>query len=270
MSANNLTAVADAIALGTEAARRWTLSTTHGEAGDSNAIVALVHAQRVIDFTATVERKKEEETESFEFDVLSFRDPYWNNDGSKDTRKMAARTSALALRLFGIDELTNAHKTRLSRCVKSAIYLLDSLSALEDDKLFEAVTLKGGKLVAPYGLVKPEPKEDASDNEKAIFEVMKEKPLTLDGKDDASLAQLSRRANPPSANRAAGEAKDKGASFASSVDYVTAIVRQWNNPEGETDSAPNKELEAKLFALSQEIAAYFVANPVEEAGKKAA
>ena len=259
------TNTAETFQLGKEAARRWNLSAEHGDAGDANAIVALVHAERVLSFDATVERKKDDTAESFEFSILDFAEPYWNNDGSKDTRKMSARTAALAERLFGITELTNATKQRLARTIKCAIYLLRELAAMEDEELFAAVTLKGNKLVVPHQLVRNEPKEDASDNEKAIYEAMKGKPLVLDGKDKASLAELSRRANPPSDKRAAGDNKDKGASFAGSVDYVNAIVmQQLKENADESEIGLNDELRRKLFALANNIAAYFAADPMED------
>lgn len=254
------------VEIGKEAARLWNLSIERGDQGDANAIVALVHAQRFVTFTATVERKNGSEPimEDFDFSVVDCANPYHNNDGSKDVRKMAARTAALALRLFGISELSNAIKTRLARCIKSAVYLINSLASLGDDELLESVRVQAGKLVIPYGLVSDEPKEDASAKEKLAYAKLADMPISLDGKDGMSLAQLGKRANPPKANRAAGEQKDKGASFGASIDFVTAVVRQWNQPDAETDSAPNRELEQKLFALSQEIAAYFVANPVAE------
>jgi hypothetical protein len=261
----NITNSAETFQLGKEAARRWNLSAEHGDAGDANAIVALVHAQRVLTFNATVERKKDDTAEQFEFDILSFSEPYWNNDGSKDTRKMAARTACLAERLFGITDITNATKQRIARTVKCAVYLLNACSKMTDEELFAAIALKGNKLVVPYDLVKAEPSEDASDNDKAFFAAMKGKPLVLDGKDKNSLAELSRRANPPSANRAAGEDKTKGASFTASLHYVTAIVQQQMNTEAdESDIALSSDARRELFKLSQYIAAYFAADPMEE------
>ena len=260
---NNNTA--NVLNIGSEAARRWTLSSTHGEAGDANAIVALVYAERMLTFTATVERKKEDTTEQFDFSVLDLATPLYNNDGSKDTRAMAARTLALSSRLFGIEELTNAIKTRLARSIKAAVYLINALKHLSDEELQEAVCIKGGKLVAPYGLVKPAPAEDASDNEKIIYEAMKDKPLSLDGKDGASLAELNKRAAPPKATRAAGENKSDGASFNASLAFVSAIVSQQINEEAdETEIALSNEQRRALFALSQHIAAYFAADPIEE------
>jgi hypothetical protein len=247
-----------------EAARRWNLSAEHGEAGDANAIVALVHAQRVLTFDATVERKKDETAEAFDFDILSFAEPYWNNDGSKDTRKMAARTAALASRLFGIEDVTNAVKQRLARTVKIAIYLLNSLKDMSDEQLFAAVTLKGNKLVVPHQLVKAEPSEDASDNEKAFFEAMRGKPMVLDGKDKASIAELSRRANPPKAGRAATSNKADGASFNGSLKFFRAIVAQQLNTCEEADIGLNNEQRRELFALAADIAAYFAADPMDE------
>jgi len=258
------TNTAETFALGKEAARRWNLSSEHGEAGDANAIVALVHGQRVLTFDATVERKGSDTVESFDFDVLSFANPYWNADGSKDTRKMAARTAALASRLFGIEEMNNAIKQRIARTVKIAIYLINALADKTDEELFEAVKLKGNKLVVPNELVRAVPSETASDNEKAIFEAMKGKDCVLDGKDKASIAELSRRANPPKAPRASDDST-KGSSFNASLDYVTAIVQQQLNPDAdEADIALSDEQRRKLFSLAQYVAAYFSADPLED------
>lgn len=250
---------------GKEAARLWGLSIKHGEGGDANAIAALVHAQRQITFTATVERKKEDTAETFDFDVLSLADPYWNNDGSKDTRKMSARNAALALRLFGIEELSNAIKTRLARCVKVAVYLINSLAALTDEQLIAAVYVEKNKLVVPYGLVAPEPNEDASAKDKAVFAAMRNDSIALDGKDGLSLAELGKRANPPKANRAAGGNKTDGASFGASVDFVAAIVQQQLDPNAEeSDIALSDDMRRKLFSLAQSIASYFAADPLED------
>jgi hypothetical protein len=264
---NNNTA--ETFQFGKEAARLWGLSIERGEAGDANAIMALVHAQRTVNFDATVERKDTETVERFEFDILSFAEPYWNNDGSKDTRKMAARTACLAERLFGISELTNAIKQRLARSLKCAIYVLNSLKDMDDEQLFAAVTLKGNKLVVPNELVRAEPSETASENEKAIYQAMKGRPLILDGKDKASLAELSRRANPP--KQTARDGKDNntsGASFVNSVKFVTAIVQQQlseDAPENAvSDVALSDEARRDLFKLAQYIAAYFTADPLEE------
>lgn len=263
---NNInTNVADTLTIGKEAARFWGLSVKHGESGDANAIVALVHAQRFVTFTATVERKKEETDETFDFDVLSLVDSYWNNDGSKDIRKMSARTATLAKRLFGIEELNNAIKTRLARCIRVAVYLLNSLSALTDEQLVEAVRLEKGKLVVPYGLVAPEPGEDASAKEKAVYQSMRNESIALDGKEGMSIAELSRRANPPKSNRAASNDKTSGASFTASLDMVIAVVSQQLNEDApETDVGLSNELRRKLFALSQSIASYFQLDPLED------
>jgi hypothetical protein len=264
---------AAALQLGLEAARRWKLSGEHGEAGDATAIVALYGAARTMTFEATVERKKDETAETFNFEVQDMLTPYWNNDGSKDTRKMAARMAALAERLFGISELTNAVKQRISRTVMAAVYLHNQFAKLDDDAYFARVTLKAGKLNVPYGVVKEAPGADASDNDRAVFDAMKERNVALDGKQGLSLAELSKRANPPREQRAAGKAKDKGADFVASLDFVSAIVAQQLSTEAsESDVGLNTDLRRKLFTLAQQISEYFAADPLEdeELGRKAA
>lgn len=255
----------ETITLGREAARFWNLSVKHGDSGDAHAIVALVHAERTVTFTATVERKKEDTVEEFDFDILSLATPYYNNDGSKDTRKMAARSLALANRLFGLEELSNAIKTRLARCIKIATYLIKSLAALSDEQLVEAVRIEKGKLVVPYGLVAPEPAEDASSKDKAVFKAMQNDSIALDGKDGMSIAELSRRANPTKANRAASNDTTNGASFNASVSFVTAIVQQQlNETADESDVALSSEQRRALWTLAQNIASYFQNDPLEE------
>lgn len=273
-------------AIGKEAARRWGLRDEHGSAGDANAICALVYADRTMTFTANVQRK--DSVETFDFDVKSLATPLFNNDGTKDTKAMSARTDALLLKLFGIEERTNAINTSLARCIKSAVYLIDAVADVELDALIGfkdadgkdvpgIVSMKAAKLVVPYGLVMKAPAEDASDNDKAVYEVMKEKPLVLDGKNGASLAELGKRANPPKAKRAAGDSdkgNDQGASFAGSLEFVRAIVQQNSNPDAdESEVALSDELRRNLFALAQDIAAYFAIDPLEDAeveGERAA
>lgn len=259
------TNIAAALETGKEAARFWGLSVKHGESGDANAIVALVHADRMLTFTATVERKKEDTSETFDFSVSDMAEPYWNADGSKDTRRMTARSASLALRLFGIDDLTNAIKTRLARCIKVAIYLINSCSTMSDDELINAVRLEKGKLCVPYGLVAVTPAEDASAKDVAVFNAMQHDSVALDGKDGLSIAELSKRANPPKAQRAASNDSTSGASFTASLDYVSAIVAQQLNEDApETDVALSTDTRRKLFALAQSIASYFAADPLED------
>jgi hypothetical protein len=254
------------IALGLEAARRWKLAGEHGEAGDATAIVALYEAARTMTFTATVERKKDDIVETFDFEIADMLNPYYNNDGSKDTRKMAARTALLAERLFGITELTNAIKQRLGRTIMSAVYLANTFNKLDDEEYMARVALKGGKLTVPYGVVAAPPAADASDNDKQFFAAMADKMVALDGKKGLSLAELGKRANPPkTGKRAAGANKDQGASLVSSIDFVTAIVlQQTNESSDESDVALTTENRRKLFNLASAIAAYFAADPLED------
>lgn len=254
------------ITLGLEAARRWRLSGEHGEAGDATAIVALYRACRYMTFRGEVARKKDDPSEAFEFDVPDMLTPYFNNDGSKDTRKMAARTAILAERLFGITTLTNAIKQRIARTVMSAVYLFNQFDKLDDDDDYnDRVTLRAGKLAVPYGVVAAPPPADASDNDRAFFRNMADTIVSLDGKKGLSLAELGKRANPPKAHRdSGGNNVDQGQTLASSIAFVSAIVQQNTGEGDECDVALSPALRRELFALSQRIADYFAVDPLEE------
>jgi hypothetical protein len=121
-------------------------------------------------------------------------------------------------------------------------------------------------LVVPEGAIFAEPAEDADDEVKSRYAKMIDEPRTLNGKDKASLAELGRRANPPKVERAAGGngAGEKGASFIGSLHFVRAIVQQNANPNAdESDIALSDDVRRELFALAQDIAAYFAIDPLE-------
>lgn len=249
--------------LGAKAAQAWDKSASSGDAGDALAINALYLASRTMTFTAEVERKKEDIIEKLDFDFNDWMTPLFNADGSKDTRAMAARTSAVVLRVFGMTEVNGATRVRIERTKKIADYLAKRHAFMEDDAYATAVTMKGNKLVVPHAAVHTEPKPDASDNEIAIYDAMKDKPCTLDGKNNASLAQLGRRATPPKETRHATVATDKGNSLNASVDYLTAIVRQLNSVDAECEVALDNAMREKLYFLVNGLATYFEADPIE-------
>jgi hypothetical protein len=263
---------ANAVSLGMQAAAKWNSSQNAGDAGDALAITAMYYAARTMSFSATVERKKEGVTETVDFDLDDLASPLYNADGSKDTKAMAARTLAMANKLFGVTTLSNAMKQRIGRSLKAALYLSQRHALMDDDAYFAAVVMKGSKVVVPYAAVHASPAVDASDNDKAVYEAMSDKACTLDGKNGASVAELLRRANPPKATRAAGDSKDEGATLKGSVQYVHAVMLQQIAATDECDIALGEERRKELYALMTTLTAYFAADPVEVAakGKKAA
>lgn len=261
-----------AITFGKDAAKNWATAQSKGDAGDALATCALYLAHYTMTFTATVARKGSDIDETVDFTVADLATPLFNADGSKDIKAMAARTATLAKRVFEIDTLNNAIKTRLSRCIERAIYLANAIGDVDD--FADKVTIKANKLVVPYGLVHEAPVVGVdSDNEIAIHDAMKDKAVSLDGKNGNSLAELSKRARPKATPRAAAatDDKSKAASLAESVKFVHAIMLQQIDPSAdETDVALSSDLRRMLFELQTTVAAYFTVDPIEGEEKKAA
>lgn len=265
--------------IGRKAASNWNEAGKYGDGGDALATHALFIAFRTGMFQANVNRgtKAEPEIETVSFELNDVDSDPRNVDGSVDGKLKTARTVAIAEQVFGVVDLDNAFKQRLARCIKLALFLGRKYAHLDDEEYFKAVATRvvkvaranGGNmttcLVVPHEAIFAEPAEDADEEDKAYYERNRMAPKTLNGKDKASLAELSRRANPPKAARAAGDNKDKGASLVASIDFVNAIVMQNANPDAdETDVALSSELRRKLFGLASNIAAYFAIDPLED------
>jgi hypothetical protein len=275
---NNISNNANVSELGRKAAEQWTIAGSAGDGGDAIATHALYLAAFTMTFKAEVNRgsKAEPEIEVVEFELADVRNDPRNNDGTVDMKLKSARTVAIAETVFGISELDNAIKQRLGRAVKMALYLWDRYQKEEDfASLVSTRTVKtrhGGRdkmttcLVVPNEAIYPEPAEDADEEDKARYQQLRRTPKTLNGKDKASLAELGKRANPPKAQRAAGENKtDKGATLLASIAFTRAIVQQNANSDAdESEVGLSETLRRELFALAQDIAAYFAVDPMED------
>lgn len=275
-----------AVEIGRKASTAWNEASKYGDGGDALATHALYIAARTDTFEAIVNRgtkaEPEYETESFTLSELS-NEPR-NNDGSVDGKLKTARTVAIAQHVFGVEELDNAFKQRLGRAIKMAMYLANLYVADEDEDYFARVSTKTmqvsrstGKtmttcLVVPREALIAEPAEDADDIEKENYNNRRNEKTPLNGKDKASLAELSRRAAPKKETHKGADSKksDQGASFVASIDFVNAIVMQNANPEAdESDVALSNDARRKLFTLAQSIAAYFAIDPLEEESEEA-
>lgn len=268
------------VEIGRRAASQWLDASVKGEGGDALATHALYIAARTCTFTAIINTGTAAEPvlEHIDFELLDMETDPRNNDGSVDGKLKQARTIAIADKVFGLSELDNASKQRIRRALTAALYLSKRNASMTDEQYFAAVSTRVVKvkhsgsdkmttcLVVPYGAVYSPPAEDADDEEKQHYERNKDAPQTLHGRDKASLNELRKRANPPKEQRDSNGAReqDAGRSFVGAVDYVSAMLAQWTNPEGETDVAPNKELRLKLFTLQSQIAAVFAADPLTD------
>lgn len=269
------------VEIGRKASASWLDASVKGEGGDAMAVEALYIAARVCTFTAVVNEGSSAEPElvRYDFDLSDLRNEPRNADGSVDGKMKTARTVAIADRVFGLSELDNASKQRIRRATDLALYLSERHSQMDDEDYFKAVATRTVKmkhagtekmttcLVVPHGAIFAPPAEDADDEEKQYYERNKDAPQTLHGRDKASLRELAKRAKPAKSTRDSNGSreKDAGKSFNDSVAFVSAIMAQAINPEAEeTDLAFSEEQRVALFTLSQQIAAYFSADPLEE------
>jgi hypothetical protein len=280
MTDKNIQNNAAFVEIGRRAASQWLDASVKGEGGDALATHALYLAARTCTFTAVINTGSTAEPvlEHFDFELADLETDPRNADGSVDGKMKQARTVAIADKVFGLSELDNASKQRIRRALTAALYLSKRNTAMSDEDYFAAVSTRVVKvkhagsekmttcLVVPYGAIYAPPAEDADDEEKQHYQRNMTAPQTLHGKDKASLNELRKRANPPKVSRDSNGAReqDAGRSFTGAVDYVSAMLAQWTNPEGETDVAPNKELRLKLFTLQSQIAAVFAADPLTD------
>ena len=257
-------------AIGKNAVVRWTEGDKQTKAGDACGIYAILAAQYTMTFDAVVERKKEETSEAISFDVLDLLDDskWIAADGKNDRVKKSAAMEAVLGTLFGITDASNAQKQAIfQRCLPTAGYVVKALALKSFEELSELVTLETVNdiemLSLPRFLVNEEPGEDASKNEKALYEATKNVPVQLDGSTGNSVATLRERAKPKRQPKAPVAAVDKGTSLLGSIKQVATVVAEWNNADATTDLAPNEEMRQQLFALAQTIAAYFSADPLD-------
>jgi hypothetical protein len=269
-----------AVEIGRKAATAWNEASKYGDGGDALATHALYIASRETVFEAQVNRgsKAEPEIETESFTLSEVATEPRNNDGSVDGKLKSARTVAIAQHVFGVAELDNAFKQRQARAIKLAMYLANMYRDDDDETYYNRVSTKTmqvaratGKtmttcLVVPREALVAAPAEDADDIEKENYNNRRNEKTPLNGKDKASLAELSRRANPPKAAiKGSDERNDKGASFIASLDFVSAIVLQNANPEAdESEVGLGNDARRKLFTLAQNIAAYFAIDPLED------
>ncbi|HSW91747.1 MAG TPA: hypothetical protein VLG09_03825 [Candidatus Saccharimonadales bacterium] len=243
-----------------EAGRAWTRAGENNAKGDALAIVALCHVWNDFEFTYTVERANDEKDEPRTIKLAQMFEEIKSENGSNDTRAINARFNTLSRVLFGISEPTNAQAQSIRRSLLSARYLIQQGAS---------VSLKGSKLVVPYSSVTPAPKADATDNDKAVFEAMKDKPFVLDGKKGASLSELRNRAAAafPTKKRPA-KAKVEASreeSMAASIAFLNTCLEHINDPNAsEADVALSSARRVELFKLANQIAAYFSADPMDE------
>lgn len=250
------------------AGKAWANAATQDGKGDALAIYALVTLWHDWEGAYTVD------DEAHSFTLATYGNPLFNATGNKDNKRTNARTIALATQLFGLplDEkgkLENRFASRINRAYQAARYLVAQNAAID---------LKKGNLVVPFTLIEEAPGEKASEKEKAMYSAMANQnaPMTLDGRSGMSLANLGKRADAWAEQQGNGKAKrgtksksDKGLSFDDAINFALRVVKDWNNPDNaESDVAPTPAIRATLFNLSEQLAAYFAADPLASNERK--
>jgi hypothetical protein len=263
---------ASVLDLGKRAFEYFRTADRDGAKGEAMATYCLWIAHNTMTFEADVTDRKGNIVETLRFD-LAEANPHSsgyvdlrNEDGSRNIKGIAARNAAIAKRVFGIEELSNADKTRIARCLKLVAFF--QRSGLE----MEAVKLsKRNELIVPYEVMNAEPDEKATTNERTVYERMVGTDHAIDGKHGNSLSELHRRANPPKERSAQSPDNDaqRAVSFFNSVKMVTAIITARNDENGDDKAADGipafgGELKANLWNLYQQLGSYFEADPIEE------
>lgn len=259
----------DAADLGRKAAAKWNSGERDLGQGDAMATAALFKAWHTMNLQAKITDKRTGATlETLDFDLHDYHTKQCNKpDGSRDNKLTLARTEAVAYAVFGIEanKLTNAHKQRIGRAMVRVAYLCSQGFDETHVKLSSR-----GFLQVPYTVMHDEPGEDADERERRDYNNNKGDFETLDGKDGQSLAALDRRAK-PAGNRVTTRADvSKAVEFAASVNLLNRVLKSMNDASGETSGSEqvpafNKEVRAHLFELQSQLAAYFDADPMEEA-----
>lgn len=232
--------------------------------GEAYAIAALVASWDSFELSYTVERKKDEYDAPVTILVSQVMDKTFNRDGTEDKKATGARKLALAKQLFGIEEPSNAHLSKINRALMAARYLVHHKAD---------VTIKAGKLTIPYGLVEAAPKDNASSKAKLQYEMMKDKPVSLDGKEGMSLSALRARATaqfPVNKRASRTNTKDTGTTLVASIKLVRATLESQLADNGESNVALTDSLRRELYMLTQSAAAYFAADPIGDIEDNAA
>lgn len=257
---DNMNNVQDIASIGRKAVTLW----KSGDKGDALAIYALSQAWFTMTFNAKVTNGKTgvvEDECSFDLEEYCNVTPM-NENHTKNTKLMNARTHAVIFKLFGIEtkDVTPAHKQRIQRAV-SAVQNLVRLGYTETD-----ITLsRRNNLCVPYQVMHDEPDEKATDNQRKLYNAMCGESHEIDSTKGNSLAELSRRVAPVIKREAATGNGEKGSSFIASIKLVNSVMQRLMDENAPEDMpAPDDTMRAEMFSLQATLAKYFAADPMEE------
>jgi hypothetical protein len=256
----------DFASIGRMAVNDWQSADKSNGKGDARAIYALFLAYQTATFTAVIQTKGEPD-ETFSFDLREYieTEPKANANGTRNIKAVAARTNAVAEKVFGIAKPDNAFKQRMQRAIKVVAFFVRE--GFDESN----VSLnKRGELVVPYVAMHDEPKEEAGEKALKQYRAMEGETINLDGKDGDSIAELTRRATPKK-ERTANATGDtsKGAAFVASVVMVKNTMRAIMAVDGDDAKAdgvpsPNEAVRKEMYDLLSVLTSYFQADPLSD------
>lgn len=259
--------------LGRKAAEAWRVGDREHGKGDALAVYALFNAHFTKTFQCKVLDKKGNTIleDTFELEDYISRKGCVKADGTRDNKLLNARTNAVALEVFGLQEaqVTNAIKQRIQRALSVVAYFI----RMGYDETNVELSRRN-ELMVPYPAMVSPPGDSASTNEQTRYKAMEGERIALDGKEGMTLAALNRRANPPVERHAtvdSGNKADRGAEFVASVKFTRNILSKFMDENADDDMpALNSDARNALWELQTVLASYFEADPFEEEKKEAA
>jgi hypothetical protein len=261
----------DLAEIGRKAAALWNSSERDSQRGDAMATFALFQAWHVSTFKAETRTKQGHLEKEISFDLRDYVEkPCKNADGSRDNKMTLARTLAVLEKVFGLnaEQVTNAHKTRLARCMTRVAYLASQGYDETHVKLSPR-----GFLQVPYPVMHEEPDaEKATEREIRDWNNNQGDFETLDGKEGMSLAALDRRAKPKEKRNTTDPIVEQSNTFVSSVAFLNKTLAAIMDDSGENKDAdsipsPNESLRKSMFELHALLSSYFDADPIKEEKK---
>lgn len=259
--------------IGKQAVAKWSARDKNGAQGDALGLKAILIAYETLSFQAAWNEKEDGKDRLYrlDFDMDEYMTKKCTNaNGTRNNKATQARTLAVMYKVFGVENPTAAQLTSLRRCVDMAKNFIDRGYGSKDVKITNR-----GFLEVPYVLMHNEPDaEKASERDIKTWNKNKDDTEVLDGTNGMSIAKFAQRIAPETkrAAQAPNAQVSQAETFVASIKHVSAVMHMFNDPNGESELAPNAELRQLMHELNTQLSTYFKADPIEEkkSAKKAA
>lgn len=255
--------------VGKQAIAKWSARDKNGAQGDALGLKAILIAYETMTFDAVWKEKEDgkERGHHLHFDMKDYMTKQCTNaNGTRNNKATQARTLAIFEKVFGVVNPTPAQSTSLRRCVDMARNFLALGYTAKDINITSR-----GYLEVPYVLMHDEPDpEKASERDLKTWAKNKDDTEVLDGTNGMSIAKFAQRIAPKTqrASQQPAAGVDQAATLVASIKFVSAVLDKFNDPDGESDLAPNAEMRTLMHELNVRLNAYFKADPMEEKSSK--